>query len=546
MEPLRMKRYALAKVFLRTQPMIPRRNLSFPTHVCLLALAALLLPTPGRGADAALPRLSFDNLVIFSQQKNLDPSLQAKLDAILATPVVKNRPALPATSGAPTSLRVTEWNIERGENLDAIQQMLQSPNAFLEQAQRGKKKLSPAALAKLRAQVKTVRQSDVLILNEVDIGVKRTDYRNVVDEMARSLGMSSVYAVEFLEVDSLVDLGTEAAVLNTPELSARMTEDLKPDRDRYQGLHVNAILSRYPLQNARVIQLPVCYDWFNGEHRGISQLEQGKRKAADVLFLERMAREVRRGNRSALVADIAVPGAGTAPVRIVNAHLENKCKADCRNRQMKRVLEEIGDTTGPLVLAGDLNTTGTDGTPTSIRYELTSRLKDYQFWISTFLRFTPVGIPVYATAPFSFWKNFRDPTAAHIPVIGRNPEARMFSTVRNFRFADGGSVDFRGVASRNLQKSGKTLSDSNERARKGFVPTFSMNRDFGGVIKYRLDWIFVKPERATDVRRSSHSFQPQMPLTMNELNNAIPERLSDHAPISVEIPLSATKTAAIP
>ncbi len=506
----------------------------------LLLLCFVLLSASARGADAAPPRLTFEDLVTLSQQKDLDPSLQAKLDATLATPVVKNRPRLPATSGAPASLRITEWNIERGENLNAIQEMLQSPDNFLKQAQRGKK-LSPAALLNLRKQVEEMRQSDVVILNEVDIGVKRTDYRNVVDEMARSLGMNSAYAVEFIEVDSLVDLGTEAAVLNTPELSARMTEDLKPDPKSYQGLHVNAILSRYPLQHARVIQLPVCHDWFAGEKREISQLEKGKRKAADLVFLERMAREVRRGNRNALVADIAVPGASIVPVRIVNAHLENKCKADCRNRQMKRILEEVDDTTGPLVLAGDLNTTGTDGTPTSIRYELTSRLKDYQFWISTLLRFTPVGLPVYATAPFSFWKNFRDPTATHIPVIGKNPEARLFSNVRKYRFADGEHFDFRGLASRNLQKSGKTLSDSNERARKGFTPTFSMNRDFGGVIKYRLDWIFVKPPQRSGTTQARLPFQPRMPLTMNDLNSAVPEKLSDHAPITVELPLAAKR-----
>ena len=159
------------------------------------------------------------------------------------------------------------------------------------------------------------------------------------------------------------------------------------------------------------------------------------------------------------------------------------------------VLEEIEDTTGPVIMAGDLNTTGTDGTPTSIRYELTSRLKDYQFWIGTFLRFTPAGLPSYVTTPFNFWKNYRDPTALHVPVLARNQEAGMFADVRKFRFADDGSFDFRGLASRNLQKSNKTLSDSNERARKGFAPTFAMQRDYGGILRYRLDWIFVKPSQ---------------------------------------------------
>jgi hypothetical protein len=60
--------------------------------------------------------------------------------------------------------------------------MLTKPDAFVEDAKRGKKKLSAATLARLRFQVRLLRQSDVVVLNEVDIGVKRTDYKNVVDE----------------------------------------------------------------------------------------------------------------------------------------------------------------------------------------------------------------------------------------------------------------------------------------------------------------------------------------------------------------------------
>ena len=290
------------------------------------------------------------------------------------------------------------------------------------------------------------------------------------------------------------------------------------------------------MENVRDNELPVCYDWFQQEQKKISQLEQAKRKAADLLFLERIARELRRGNRNALIADIKLPGAKGTTLRLVNVHLENKCKAVCRDRQMARVLEEVSDTTYPLVLGGDLNTTGTDGTPTSIRYELASRLSDYQFWVGTLLHFSPVGLPAYATAPFGFWKNFRDPTAPHIPILGSNPEAALFSRLRRFRFADGGAFDFNGIAARNQQRSTRTLSDSNERARKGFTTTFSMQRDYGGLIKYRLDWLFVKPKQSGSSGEAL-TLQPRMPLTLSALNAAPRERLSDHAPITVELPI---------
>lgn len=106
----------------------------------------------------------------------------------------------------------------------------------------------------------------------------------------------------------------------------------------------------------------------------------------------------------------------------------------------------------------------------------------------------------------------------------------MFGNLRKYRFQDGGRFDFSGDASRNLQDSKKTLSDSNERARKGFVPTFGMKRTFGGVIRYRLDWIVVKPGGSGET-----AMRPETPMTLTRLNGALPEELSDHAPISVEL-----------
>jgi endonuclease/exonuclease/phosphatase family metal-dependent hydrolase len=490
------------------------------------------------------PTFSFDELVTLSREEPLNPALKDKLEQILQTPVVWNNPAaqMPQKSvdgGIAPVFRVAEWNIERGIEFESTEQALTSSDAFETKAQQAGK-LSPAAMTKLRQQVATLRGADVFILNEVDIGVKRSDYRNVVHDLAESLGMNSAYAVEFLEVDPLVDLGTEAAVLDSPELSAKMTADLKPDRERFRGIHVNAILSRYPIRSAKVIDLPVCHDWYNDEQKGISQIEKGKRVAADKVFLERIGREVRRGNRNALLVSLDVPGAPNDLFTVVNVHLENKGKATCRRKQMDRILTDIRDTPGPVVVSGDLNTTGADGTPTSVRHELATRVSDYQFWIGKVWKYSPAGAPMLATKPFQYWRSFRDPTAPQIPVVGKNPEAPMFADVKKFRFADSGSFDFAGSPERNEQKLGGTLSDSNERASKGFVPTFSMQRSMGGLFQYRLDWIFMKPEGS---ETGPLPFQPEFPTTMKELNQAMPERLSDHAPITVDLPMRLNATA---
>jgi endonuclease/exonuclease/phosphatase (EEP) superfamily protein YafD len=97
------------------------------------------------------------------------------------------------------------------------------------------------------------------------------------------------------------------------------------------------------------------------------------------VFLERIGREVRRGNRNGLVVSLDVPGAPDGLFTVVNVHLENKGKATCRRQQMNQVLDDIRNTPGPIVGAGDLNTTGADGTPTSVRHELAIRVSDYQF-----------------------------------------------------------------------------------------------------------------------------------------------------------------------
>jgi len=137
---------------------------------------------------------------------------------------------------------------------------------------------------------------------------------------------------------------------------------------------------------------------------------------------------------------------------VVNVHLENKGKATCRRQQINRVLADIRDTPGPVVVAGDLNTTGAEGTPTSVRHELAIRVSDYQFWLDKVWKYSPAGVPMLATKPFQYWRSLRDPTATQVPVVGKNPEAPMFADVKKCRFADDGSFDFQGSPQRNQQR----------------------------------------------------------------------------------------------
>jgi endonuclease/exonuclease/phosphatase family metal-dependent hydrolase len=520
------------------------------TRAALVLWGAILplLAVPPDGSIANGPHLlDFSELVTLSSTDQPPAPLAEKLDTLLKSPFVNNdasaagvAPHRPLVEGLGPVVRVASWNIERGLNFDLIRLALSDSEGF-------KKATAPAGgfnankRAQIEKELETLRAADIVLLNEVDLGMKRTDYRDVARDLAHSLGMNYVFGVEFVEVDRLEDLGVDDVELEDPVLTQKMRQELKPDQARYLGLHGNAILSRYPMANARIFRLPVCHDWYNTEKTAISKLEKGKRIAANKVFLERIEREVRMGGRMALMADVKIPDLRTHVATVVNVHLENKCLPECRVKQMDALLAEIKEIDHPVVMAGDLNTTGRDGTPTSIRREILKRVKDYEFWLTQALKWgTPASVPLAALAPVKYFKNYLDPTSTHLPVIGSNKESILFRHVARFRFCDEYTFDFRGESSRTLNDKERTLANSNQRALKGFTPTFAVKRDFGGLAgRFKLDWFFVKPFVSQPRGEGmSYEFAPHFPHTMRDLNNAVPDGVSDHAPITVDLPLS--------
>jgi endonuclease/exonuclease/phosphatase family metal-dependent hydrolase len=393
-------------------------------------------------------------------------------------------------SGLGPVLRVGLWNIERGLNFDEIRSALSDPRAFLRMTRTD---ISSRRRETVESQLGTLQGIDVLVLNEADWGMKRTEYRDITRELASALHMNYAYGVEFVEVDPVFDLDTEQLHLADALQDQRLHRDLQVDRRRYRGLHGTAILSRYPIESARIFRLPVCYDWYREEYKAISRLEHGKRWSAHKLFRERVERELRQGSRMALIAEISVPDLPTGQATIVATHLENKCAPACRRRQMEALLANLKSDNNPMVLAGDLNTTGRDNTPTSIRNEIMTRVVDYKFWIGQAVsQFNPLGLFQYTGEP-----------------------------------------------GRTLPPRGHTLADSNQRGGKGFIPTYSFARNYGGLVgQFKLDWIFVKPF-ANDPRRveRGHQFAPHFPVTMRELNDSVEDRISDHPPMTVDLPL---------
>jgi endonuclease/exonuclease/phosphatase family metal-dependent hydrolase len=201
-----------------------------------------------------------------------DPLLESEqIHAIVGEP---SRVA--AARAVDQEMTVVSWNIAQGARYERVRE----------------------ALAALDA--------DVYLLQEVDLGVRRSDYRNVARDLAHDLGLNWVFAGEFQEIGQ--------------------------SRRSAPALTGQAVLSRFPIENA--LALPF-------------QNQANLRWRLDPL-------QPRRGGRMALRAE-------SGGVLLYNAHIESAKDDRFRYKQIDEVLtdhEQLGGEP-PVVFAGDFNT----GTP---------------------------------------------------------------------------------------------------------------------------------------------------------------------------------------
>ena len=494
--------------------------------------------------------LNYQELVTLGGQEKVDPPLDAKLHTLLTTPFISNeaylngtKPLRPDLKGMGPSLRLVEWNIERGIEFDKIKLALSDTQGFINEVHSEAASSTNAEKAKddvLRAQLEVLQSADVLVLNEVDWGMKRSDYRPVVKDLADALKMNWAYGVEFVEVDPKI-LGTQSFANVENEDERKELDDLfSVDKSRLLGLHGTAILSRYPLRDVKLVPFQYqAYDWYNGEKK-YGSIEAGKRKGASLLFGEEIVREVRRGGRTNLIATIDVPDLPGGQVTIVAAHLENRTTPKGRVKQMDEILDLIKPISHPVIVAGDMNTTGADGSVVSIKSAVLKKLNSPSYWATKGVKYaTGVGFGMdIAGIAFKTTKFQSDPTASGIPLLAANPEQGLFKELNKFRFDDQTRLDYRGDAEFSVLGRQGTLGNSNERGSKGFMTTFALPRTLGVAGKFRLDWVFVKAYLKDDPKSAdSYRFAPHFARTMNEANQAFNDPLSDHAAISVDLPI---------
>lgn len=233
-------------------------------------------------ARAVKPFATLEALHGSSEWRELRPRFERVLGAVRR----HEPPAAPALPRHADRVRVVQWNIEHGNWYELVER------ALLEREE--------------------LAHADVLTLDEVDLGCARAGNRDVTADLCRSLGLHGAWAPLFLETTTGRD--------DDPRMAA--------GRENEEGLFGIAVLSRWPIGETRLLELPSPQD-----------LQFG---------LERMV-----GRHCALVAEILRPG---APFVAVAAHLEVHRTRDHRTAQARVIADALAREARPVVLAGDFNT----------------------------------------------------------------------------------------------------------------------------------------------------------------------------------------------
>ena len=162
-------------------------------------------------------------------------------------------------------------------------------------------------------------EADIVLATEMDFGMARSGQVHTTRDLAAKLGFAYAFGVEFVE-------------LGTGDL--RETAAFSGVANRH-GLHGNAILSRYPLSDIRLI--PIADDglWFLHSPKNDGQRRIGARMA--------IAARVETAEGSLV---------------IVSVHYESESDAAGRAAQTSVLVREVEAIygSGPAVIGGDLNT----------------------------------------------------------------------------------------------------------------------------------------------------------------------------------------------
>lgn len=486
---------------------------------------------------------SYEELQYLSEHPKPKGELKKRLEKFWRTPLIDNRAFY--AGAKPKNLNhsllgpyisVAGWNIEKSLNMDKVIDLFTNDNRYNALIS-AETKSDPRDVAVADRQRQRLLNSDIILLQEMEIGLKRSKYWNAAEKLAQALDMNYTFAPQYLEVDPVV-LGLESVAYDDGSEDTVALDYYHVDPEQYKGVFGSAVLSRYPIKHVEVRPLITQpYDWYAQEKEKIGFLEKSRRFGTKTLFLNELTREMKIGGRHYFRVDLEVPGVPNNTLTIINIHLEIKCEPKDRHAQMKEILSYIKDIQNPVIMMGDYNAAPTDISPTNLKRVATKTAKNPSTWVGVALNVagSSLNVPRVAT---NFVKNFNDPFAIDIKAVAANPLKPMFDMIRNYTFSDGTMFDFRGDSNRSVGNKDELLANSNQRGTKGFVTSFSVKRALGVVGKYRLDWIFVKSFLyAGENIHGPYRLAPHFGETLEELNTSFTEPLSDHHPSVFDLPL---------
>ncbi|MCA9671958.1 MAG: endonuclease/exonuclease/phosphatase family protein [Myxococcales bacterium] len=244
---------------------------------------------------AALPPEVIAAVAACKRRRDLwrSPVYQRHRDALLELTYAMEHEPTPASSKPLDRpfIRTVAWNIQRGMRLDDIKRLLDTHEAL--------------------------RDTDVLLLNEVDIGMARSGNRNIARELAEHLGFGYVFGNSYL----CLSYGDARDVQQSAE--ARGGENR-------ESMHGNAIISRFPFVHAENISVAISRDKLSSS-------------------------EPRLGHKKALWAELDTP---RGPLHVCATHLDAYASLAQRGEQMRDVLSLLRARRidQRALLGGDMNT----------------------------------------------------------------------------------------------------------------------------------------------------------------------------------------------
>lgn len=461
----------------------------------------------------ALPSLSFDDYVKLSASKQMSADVKSKVKTILTTPVVDNS----ISSGAPSKqvIKAVNWNLEGGAQAHQVSALFLNGEKMMSLASSKVMQDRDKTIA-LQTQIKELQNPDIIVLTDVDQGRPESNYKNVPDEIANALGYNYVFGVEFI--------GTDPYILGVlPSESTQQTASI--DKKRYKGLSGHAILSKYPISNARIIRLPAAYDWYNDEKEYIQDMKAMKEKKLPVTP---EPTDIKIGGRIALSADITLPE--NVKVTVIAVETEERTQPKNRAVQVEYLLSQIKDISNPVVIAANLNTNNQDTSPNDLKRFVRKNLDGQNIAKSIAAKFVQNGnIISMATGAVNSSRVKNDPSSPSVPILANNKEKATFDLLRQFQFSDKEMFEIKREKVKGDESDYTSfLSSTNERDLNGFVSTYAQ-KGLIGHSEYKLDWFIVKPAEV---------LYPQNPKTLDMFAKSFENPISQHNPMVLELKIS--------